>query len=434
MRRWLAIVVVVTAGFGPVPALAAVPANPAAPAGPQVASSTANGTQDNEDSYDARISGDGRWVAFASRADDLVPNRPVRAGVSNVYLKDRLTGSIQLITHASGGANNESYPLDVSADGRYVMFVSYATNLVENDTSGSAVEIFRWDRSVDANTLVSVDIPDTEFVSTWHSGYRGSMSDDGQFLVFDRTVGPYFDFRSQVYVRDMQRRTTERVSVNIDGDPGNGWSTRPAISGNGRYVAFASSATDLLGPEVPDEREPRYIYVRDLLFGITERVSLANGSGNDVYPTINEDGSIVAYMGNPGIWVWDMFTNSTVRADCGAAGWADGESRHPALNADGTVLAFESEATNLDPGGDANGVTDVFVTDPRSCAVTHRVSTAGRGCEPNGASYVGDLSADGTVVVFDSYATNLTRRDGTSEEDAFVGPTRSHQPTEESKC
>jgi Tol biopolymer transport system component len=261
------------------------------------------------------------------------------------------------------------------------------------------------------------------------------MSDDGQFVVFERALGPYTNIIMQIYIRDMYRQTTRLVSMNTDGDPANGWSTHPVISGNGRYVAFESHATDLLGPGVADPLSlTKYIYVRDLLLGTTERISPSYSSGRDKRPTINEDGSIVAYEGVQGIWVWDMFSNSTVRTDCGAAGWANGESRYPVLNADGTVLAFESDATNLDPDDDTDGVTDVYVTDPRSCAVTHRVSAAGRGCEPNGASYLGDLSADGTLVVFDSYATNLTYSDGTPEEDVFVGPTRSHEPTEESNC
>ena len=156
------------------------------------------------------------------------------------------------------------------------------------------------------------------------------------------------------------------------------------------------------------------------------------------------DGSIVAYRAAPSpllgdlnpssIWVWDMFSNSTIRVDGGAMGWANGSSFRPVVNADGTVVVFTSDATNLDPDGDTNGVRDILVTYPQWGTRTHRVSTAGRGCEPNGPSYLGDLSADGTLVVFESDATNLTHRDRTSDTDAFVGPTRSHPPTEESNC
>jgi Tol biopolymer transport system component len=425
-RRWLALVVVVAGGLMPAPAVAGVPT---APAGPQIASSTASGAQANRDSDRSRVSRDGRYVAFSSAADNLVTNRPVRAGLRNVYLKDRLTGSIRLISHASGGADGYSYPIDVSADGRYVLFHSSASNLVYNDTNGSVSDVFRWDRSVDANTLVSVDSAGSQ--SAWHT-YHGSMSDDGAFVVFEALFGTVPGNTPQIYVRNLHHRTTEMVSANVDGGPGNGPSTSPVISGNGRFVAFASTATDLVDPPTSTSSTSS-IYLRDLVFGSTWLVSLPNGSGFDWHPTINEDGSVVAYEGNPGIWVWEMFSNSTTRADYGSAGWADGYSLHPVLNADATVLAFESWATNLDPDGDTNGLPDVFVTDPR-LGGTHRVSTAGRGCQPDGRSYLGDLSADGTLVVFDSNATNLTHRDRISDWDVFVGPTRSHQPTEESNC
>jgi Tol biopolymer transport system component len=435
-RRWLpfAVAAVVAAG-GLVPARAAatVATNPAAPAGPQLVDITASGTQPNDKTRGSKVSRDGRYVAFASQADNLVTNWRVNRGFDNVYLKDRLTGSIQLISHAIGGAADaQSGPVDVSADGRYVLFRSLATNLVSNDTNGF-YDYFRWDRFTDINTLVSVDNTGTQ--SDW-GAFGGSMSDDGRYVVFAMRFGPVNTapyILPQVYLRDVWNHTTELVSANIDGDLNNGTNYSPAISGNGRFVAFASNATDLVDPP-PSTSPARYIYMRDLMVGTTWLVSLPNGSGDDSRPTINEDGSVVAYDGNAGIWVWEMFSNSTVRADCGTAGWADGYSLHPVLNADGTVLAFESSATNLDPDGDANGEPDVFVADPQSCASTRRVSTAGRGCEPNGASYLDDLSADGTLVVFDSNATNLTYRDRTLREDIFVGPTRSHQPTEESNC
>jgi Tol biopolymer transport system component len=427
------VAVVVSGGLVPTGAAAAVPANPAAPAGPQLASITASGAQANSINYTARVSGDGRYVAFGSRADNLVTNQPVRAAVLNVYLKDRLTGSIRLITHASGGADGDSHPIDVSADGQYVAFKSEATNLVHNKT-GTRWDVYRWDRSLDTNTLVSTDIPDPDACPNGRGGARrGSMTDDGRLIMFTSSFSPdcYLDTHQQVYVRNMQSQTTELVSANIDGDPGNADSFNPVISGNGRYVAFESQATDLLRPQAADPLAPRYIYVRDLLFGVTWLVSLPNGGGNDQLPTINEDGSVVAYEGSPGIWVWEMFSNSTIRVDYGATGWGGGRS--PVLNADATVLAFESWANDLDPDGDSNGRQDVYVTAPRFGGI-HRVSTAGRGCEPNNESSLGDLSADGTLVVFDSDATNLTHRDRTLWADIFVAPTRSHPPTEESNC
>jgi Tol biopolymer transport system component len=436
-RRWLALAVaaaMVAGGLVPARAAAAVPANPAAPAGPQLASVSASGEQGNSGNWWARVSRDGRYVAFTSLANNLVTNRPVQEYITNVYLKDRLTGSIQLISHASGGADGDSYPIDVSADGQYVLFVSSATNLVDNDTNDVA-DLFRWNRSVDGNTLISADDAGTQSawpsVSAW--GYRDAMTDDGRFVVFEAPSG-VDGGGDQIYVRNLQDHTTDLVSANVDGNPNNGYNGHPVISGNGRFVAFQSNATDLVDPP-PSTTPTGYIYVRDLMFGITWLVSLPSGGDNDRRPAINEDGSVVAYEGHQGILVWNMFTfNGTVRADCGAAGMANGESRYPVLNADGTVLAFESYATNLDPDRDTNGVRDIFVTVPGLCAATHRVNTAGRGCQAHGTSDVGDLSADGTLIVFASNAKDLTYRDGTKWHDVFVAPTRSHQPTEESNC
>ena len=185
-----------------------------------------------------------------------------------------------------------------------------------------------------------------------------------------------------MFVRDLRSGTTRRVSLASDGTQANDFSENPAISADGRYVAFDSVASNL----VPgDTNQPSDVFVRDLRSGTTRLVSLAMNGAQ-----------------------------------------ANDSSDYPAISADGRYVAFRSFATNLVPGG-TNGSEDVFVRDLRS-GTTRRVSVAPGGRQANGESFTPAISADGRYVAFDSSASNLVPGDTNHASDVFVRDLRPGLP------
>jgi Tol biopolymer transport system component len=241
-------------------------------------------------------------------------------------------------------------------------------------------------------------------------------------------------------------QTTTRESLSSAGVQGNFHSTYPTISGDGRFVAFESSASNLVAGDTnfrPD------CFVRDRLTGQTTRVSVSSagveGLGNAQLPSISSDGRFVAFMsdsmqlvagGTPGIFsvfVHDRQTGQTTRVSTATGGVAGNlNSRQPSISADGTVVVFESSANNL-VSGDTNGFQDVFVHD-RGAGTTTRVSVSSAGAQGNDHSG-GDplsrprVSADGRFVAFQSRASNLVANDTSGASDIFVHDRQTGQTT-----
>ncbi len=228
----------------------------------------------------------------------------------------------------------------------------------------------------------------------------------------------------------------ERVSVASNGTQGNdgsaAYSGSPAISANGRYVAFASGSSNLVPGDTNDRTD---VFVRDLRSGTTRRVSVA-GDGTQANhgshaPAISADGRYVTFASVasnlvPGdtnhtgdVFVRDLRSGTTRRVSVAGNGAQGNHSSYgSAISADGRYVAFLSDASNLVPG-DTNGASDVFVRDRRS-GTTRRVSVAGNGTQGNLDSGDQAISADGRYVAFDSYASNLVPGDTNDNQDVFV--------------
>lgn len=249
------------------------------------------------------------------------------------------------------------------------------------------------------------------------------ISRDGRYVAFTTKASltpADTNGASDVYLFDRMTNTRERVSVPTGGGLANGASERPSISADGRYIAFASAATNLIANDTNGTVD---VFVRDRIAGTTKRVSVsstgAQVSGTSRDPDISADGSVVAFAssafelvpndanGAADIFVRDLETETTTRVSVRVdGGEADQASVTPVLSDDGNVVAFVSASTNLVPG-DTNGKADVFVH-VLSANTTERVSVSSTGIEATGASTGRPaLSSDGRFVAFSSAATNL---------------------------
>ena len=208
-----------------------------------------------------------------------------------------------------------------------------------------------------------------------------------------------------------------------------------AISAGGRYVAFASDATNLVFSDTNNKRD---VFVRDLQTSTTTRVSLnaagVQGNKESSWPSISADGRFVAFLsiatnlvpggasGLGDVFIRDRQNGTTmlVSAHCTGGGIphaANSYSLAPAISADGRFVAFRSYASNL-VSGDTNNHPDVFVFDRITHAI-HRVSL-GIGSQANSNSYEPQISADGHFVTFDSFASNLVAGDSNGKTDVFI--------------
>jgi Tol biopolymer transport system component len=381
------------------------------------------------------MSADGRFVAFLSFASNLVPADT--NGSDDIFVRDGTTHTTTRVSVSSTGAqgSNASAQPSISADGRFVAFRSFASNLVPGDTNG-VLDLFVRDRTTHTTTRISVS-------STGAQGngnsFDPSMSADGRFVAFDSDASNLVlndtNFADDVFVRDRTTHTTRRVSVSSTGAQGNDGSSDPSISADGRFVAFRSSASNLVPGDTNGVLD---LFVRDRTTHTTTRISVsstgAQGNENSYDPSISGDGRFVAFFsfasnlmpadtnGVPDIFVRDRTTHATTRVSLSSSGaQGDDLSLEPSISADGRFVAFDSSASNLVPG-DTNGVQDVFVRD-RVTHTTTRVSASSSGAQGDDSSFVPSISADGRFVAFDSSASNLVAGDTNAQPDMFVrGP------------
>ena len=410
-----------------------VDAGDAAAATTERVSVTSGGEEGNEASGVPSISADGRYVAFYSWASNLVSGDT--NGASDVFVHDRVTGTTERVSVSSSGEqgdHNASLPPSISADGRFVAFSSDASNLVPGDTNGYG-DIFVHDRVTGTTERVSVSSAGEEGI-----GYseRPSFSADGRYVVFNSWASNLLsgdtNGASDVFVHDRVTGTTERVSLSSAGEQGNRFSNDPSISADGRYVAFVSYATNLVPGDTNNTEDD---FVHDRVTGTTERVSLSStgeeANARSFFSSISADGRFVAFSSDAsnlapgdtnGSWdafVHDRVTGTTERVSVSSTGEQGNSASYLySISADGRYVVFYSRATNLVPG-DTNGYPDTFVYD-RGTGATERVSVSSPGEEANSSSVSASISAEGRYVAFASEASNLVASDTNGHEDVFV--------------
>jgi len=292
------------------------------------------GNQGNRISRSPSISADGRFVAFSSDASNIVPGDT--NGDSDIFVRDRLTNTTTRVSLDSAGnqGNSRSFITSISADGRFVAFISDASNIVPGDTNGES-DIFVRDRLTNTTTRVSVDSAGNQADDF---SYNPSFSADGRFVAFtsfaSNIVPGNTNRGGDIFVRDTLTNTTTRVSLDSAGNPGNLQSGTPSISADGRFVAFTSEASNLVPGDTNRERDGDTNRERDIV-------------GRDIF-------------------VRDRLTNTTTRVSVDSAGnQGNNDSSSPSISADGQFVAFNSKASNLVPG-DTNNTDDIFVVDTSS--------------------------------------------------------------------
>ncbi|WP_110207585.1 TolB family protein [Nocardioides daejeonensis] len=314
-----------------------------------------SGALANGRSTDPAISANGRWIVFESAATNLVAGDT--NGQTDVFRHDTLTGTTTLISRrADGGlATRSSGPASLSANGRYVSFISYAGGLAPGDTDDVS-QAYLHDTTTGITELISVKasgIGSSALTST-------SVSNDGQRVLFeslDADVAPgAHNLAVDVFLRDRATDTTRMVAGNQAG------ADRASMSADGRYVVYQSKDPDI---DPADTNTRADVFVVDLA---TDQHTLVS------------------------------------KSSAGVVG--DVESKYGGISRDGRYVVFESKSTNLVPG-DTNGQADVFRHDLVT-GQTVRVSVRGNGAqEPLGGIFP-SISGDGHHVVFESYARDLT--------------------------
>lgn len=352
----------------------------------ELAAATPDGSAPNGSSLQAAVSGNGRFVAFSSYATNLVPGDDADGKATQIYLRDRVAGTTERITTGLGGGagNGGSLGAEVSVDGRYVAFFSHASNLVPDDTNARA-DVFMADRV--AGTLRRVSVPPTGGQADGLSAYP-AMSSDGRYIAFysaaTNLVPGDSNGARDIFLADTHTGAIDRVSVADDGAQGNADSFSPAlsVSDDGRFVAFASSASNLVPNDTNGLGDPINgydVFVRDRVAGTTERVSVTSAGeqmAEGYSPSMSRDGRYVAFQSiKPGedpnsftaktdVFVHDRVTKATDVASLTHKHRTPGTgtSDNPRLTADGRFLVFSSEAADLVPG-DSNEESDILVRD-----------------------------------------------------------------------
>jgi Tol biopolymer transport system component len=403
----------------------------------------ATGDKGNGQSYGA-MSANGRFVAFASDSTNLHTDDDDTNW--DVFVRDLETDTVTLVSRADGATGDKgnwhSENPSISADGRFVAFTSFASNLHPDDDDRPVIDVYVRDLQENTTTLVSRADGASGETGNGHSGWP-AISDDGRsvaFTSFARNL--HLDDQEairDVFVRDLDANTTTLVSRadGATGAKGNGYSDEPAISDDGRFVAFSSEASNL--PADGDTADD--VFVRDLEEGTTKLVSRAagpsgdNGNGPSDEPAISDDGRFVAFSSSAsnihpenGDANWEVFvrdmhenTNTLVsRADGATGDKGNDYSVEPSISADGRFVAFSSWASNLRQPDDTDTGEDVFVRDLEANSTTLVSRAAGAtGTDGNDESYSPTISADGRFVAFTSWASNLHPVDEDTDDDVF---------------
>jgi len=395
----------------------------------------------NDESQRASISRDGNYVVFESFATNVVPgSRDDNSDNADIFVYNRQTKTISQVNLTPNGqqANSYSWGSAISQDGKYVVFMSDASNLVSNDSNRSE-DIFLYDRDSQKITRVSVGLNGQEGNHDSRNPIIGG--EDGRYVVFESKASNFTSLPDNksydIYLHDRITRKTELVSVAHNGqaandDSENDDSESVAISDDGRYVVFESYASNLVPGDTNGSAD---IFVRDRLKNTTTRISTGlNGKETDRYsetPAITPDGKYIVFASyasnlvegdtnySTDIFLYNNETGKIQRISVNASGvGGNGNSEDPEISANGRYITFASDADNLVPG-DTNEQDDIFRYDIQTGEI-EIVSITNDGQQGNKYSSAPSISGDGRFITYQSRSGQLVTGDTNDEMDIFI--------------
>jgi hypothetical protein len=403
----------------------AVAAGPAAAAGPSTSlvSLTSTGTKANGASLQAAVSDDGRWVAFTSEATNLVP--PGTTPRMNLFLRDRARGVTQQVSLGPGGAQSDQsiQSLAMSGDGRYVAFYTSATTLA---ATPGGFQAFLWDRTTGLTRRVSTNVTPAGVYDLVNDVV---ISDDGSTVAY--TGNDSETSRSDVFVVDVGTGAVKRVGEAAPGVMSNGSGYAPALSGDGRWVAYSSVASNLVTGDTNGYYD---VFAENLATGARDRVSVRSdeqqANQSSFFSSVDGDGCLVGFgssatnlvvgaeTAGTKMFVRDRCHGETEVASVASNGTVGTGSGGPAISLDGCVVAFRTGAIfSPAPAGSGLALRD------RCTGLTSRADISSGGEAANGTLTGGRLwigGARGRYLPFTSQASNLDLGDTDTTLDAFL--------------
>ncbi|MBK7642999.1 MAG: hypothetical protein IPJ19_08095 [Planctomycetes bacterium] len=395
-------------------------------------SQTSSGVPGDGLSMLASISGDAHYLSFQSRSDDLLPLDG--NGCEDVFRSDRWTAARELVSVSLFGTtgNGPSRQSQISREGRYVCFQSYASDLVPGDTNGES-DIFVRDMLLGVTERVSVSSSGSE--SNGGSRYA-YISEDGRFVAFEsqasNLVPNDVNGLKDVFLHDRATGKTRILSLASDGSQADDDVLCTSISPDGRYVGFSSTATNLVADDHNDAMD---VFVCEVATGTIVRASTNSlgreGHGLSADIDLSRDGHLATFYslaedlvpgdsnGVGDVFVKDLTSGVLTRVSVSSSGvQGNWNSYYPRISADGNCVVFFSLADTLVPG-DTNWSSDDFLHDLAS-GTTERVSLAGNGHEARGIARFVSVCDDGRFVAFEDSAPNLAQDDENATWDVFV--------------
>lgn len=387
------------------------------------------GIETHGHNYWGAVSSGGRYLAFSSDAKNVVPGDT--NGKTDVFWRDTVTGEVRRVSVNDDGVQGDgrSFASGVSKDGRLVLFWSHATNLVWGDTNGQA-DVFMHDTVLHTTTRLTFGLDGTQ-PNAWCE--VPTMSEDGRFVVFESFASNLVpndnnDFQD-LFLLDRRTGTLTRIAQPASGET-NEDSRNPVISPNGRYVGFESSASNL-APGDTNGRDDAFVWdrVRNTVVRVSVDDAEVQGNHESSGAVVTNNGRWAAFSslasnlvaGDTNAasdsFVRDLRRGTTHRVSVDSTGvQANNGSNRGTLDSSGRYVVFASFATNLVPN-DVNGVFDLFVHDLKR-ATTVRVSAAHDGGQLNANVFALGFANSRTVFA-SSGASNLVPGDANLSDDLF---------------